>query len=96
MGDLVSKMTAESEPAAPQQAQYGTPQKKVELSDPRSPTQNLDRTPVVVKDAKVIDDPRSPMTNLNRTPIGNSLPYLPNHRSYDKSQIEAIFEDLFY
>ena len=70
MGDFISKMTAE--PAqAPQQAQYGTPQKKVELTDPRSPTQNLDRTPVVVKDAKVIDDPRSPMSNLNRTPIGN-------------------------
>merc|ERR1712242_290135 len=77
MGGFFSQMTAEEPKPAPQQKQvtqtgnnYGTPQKKIELNDPRSPTQHLDRTPVVVKeDKKVINDPRSPMTELNRTPI---------------------------
>ena len=54
MGGFLSQMTAEeSKPAQQQQVSqsvnYGTPQKKIELADPRSPTQHLDRTPVVVK-----------------------------------------------
>ena len=53
MGGFLSQMTAEeSKPAQQQVSQsvnYGTPQKKIELADPRSPTQHLDRTPVVVK-----------------------------------------------
>ena len=56
MGGFLSQLTAEEPKSATQQKQvtqtgnnYGTPQKKIELNDPRSPTQNLDRTPVVVK-----------------------------------------------
>ena len=56
MGGFLSQMTAEEPKPAAQQKQvtqtgnnYGTPQKKIELNDPRSPTQHLDRTPVVVK-----------------------------------------------
>ena len=46
MGGFLSQMTTEeSKPARPvtqQTANYGTPQKKIELADPRSPTQHLE------------------------------------------------------
>ena len=53
----------------------GTPQRRgkdiTQLVDPRSPSINVDRTPLKVEDAvKVLNDPRSPLTESNRTPIG--------------------------
>merc|ERR1712179_360743 len=104
MGDFMSKMTATAEPTSniaeqqPKAASYSTPQKKIELADPRSPTQHLDRTPVVIKnDAKLVDDPRSPMASVNRTPIAVATSSNNEHHDLRKkvlmSQQQCLSDD---
>ena len=71
MGQYLSQQVPSDAPV-----NVGTPQRAgkdiTQLVDPRSPSTNVDRTPLKVEDpkVKVLNDPRSPLTESNRTPIG--------------------------
>ena len=63
MGSTESRVGSEQQAHTPQQAKGNYPS----VLDPRSPSQNVDRTPL--KLAASNEDPRSPTKNVLRTPI---------------------------
>ena len=65
MGGTESRVGSEQQTHTPQQAKdnYSS------VLDPRSPSQNVDRTPLKLKLPASNEDPRSPSKNVLRTPI---------------------------
>jgi hypothetical protein len=73
MGSYISQEQAPNSVKSSTLPGITTPKKEKDTTefDPRSPSGNVDRTPVKVDDSvKLLNDPRSPLAEVNRTPIG--------------------------
>lgn len=60
MGATESRQTVTKEPS---------PKAPKVTQDPRSPSKEIDRTPLRILESQLVSDPRSPSGDIHRTPI---------------------------